>query len=56
MRPVVRLLSCKPNAKVIQGFFPAAADGLELHGIAFCHLDIDVYEATKNSLEYRRAA
>ena len=49
---VVKLLSCKPNAKVIQGFFPEAAAGLELQRIAFCHLDIDVYEATRDSLEY----
>jgi hypothetical protein len=49
---VVKLLSSKPNVKVIQGFFPAAAENLNLHDIAFCHLDVDVYEATKNSLEY----
>ncbi len=49
---VVKLLSGKPNARVIQGFFPAAAEDLKLHDIAFCHLDVDVYEATKNSLEY----
>jgi O-methyltransferase len=49
---VVKLLSSKPNAKVIQGFFPAAAENLNLRDIVFCHLDVDVYEATKNSLEY----
>jgi O-methyltransferase len=49
---VVRLLSSKPNARVIQGFFPAAAESLNLRDIAFCHLDVDVYEATKDSLEY----
>jgi predicted O-methyltransferase YrrM len=49
---VVALLSSKPNAKVIQGFFPSAAEGLDLHDIAFCHLDVDVYDATKQSLEY----
>jgi O-methyltransferase len=49
---VVKLLSCKSNIKVIQGFFPSAAENINLHNIAFCHLDVDVYEATKNSLEY----
>jgi len=49
---VVRLLSSKPDARVIQGFFPAAAESLNLRDIAFCHLDVDVYEATKKSLEY----
>jgi len=49
---VVKLLSCKPNVKVIQGFFPSAAENLNLHDIAFCYLDVDVYEATRNSLEY----
>jgi O-methyltransferase len=49
---VVGLLSAKPQAKVIQGFFPAMAEGMNLHNIAFCHLDVDIYEATRNSLEY----
>ncbi len=49
---VVHLLSCKPNAKVIQGFFPAAAESLALSNIAFCHLEVDVYAATKLSLDY----
>jgi hypothetical protein len=49
---VVSLLSAKPNAKAIQGFFPAAAEGLSLRDIAFCHLDVDTYNATKASLEY----
>jgi O-methyltransferase len=49
---VVGLLSSKPNAKVIQGFFPAAAEGLGLRDIAFCHLDVDIYDATRRSLEY----
>jgi hypothetical protein len=49
---VVKLLSSQPNAKVIQGFFPAAAESLALRNIAFCHLDVDIYDATKRSLEY----
>lgn len=49
---VTRLLSSKPFAKVVQGFFPAAAEGMKLRDIAFCHLDVDVYGATRDSLEY----
>jgi len=49
---VVELLSSQPNAKVVQGFFPAAAENLHLEEIAFCHLDVDIYEATRESLEY----
>ncbi len=49
---VVDLLTARPNARVIQGFFPAAAGGLDLRDIAFCHLDVDTYNATRQSLEY----
>ena len=51
-KAVVRLLSSKPNAKVVQGFFPAVAEHLDLRDISFCHLDVDIYDATKHSLEY----
>ncbi|MDR3763972.1 MAG: TylF/MycF/NovP-related O-methyltransferase [Acidobacteriota bacterium] len=46
------LLAGKPNAQVMQGFFPAAAAGLELDQIAFCHLDVDIYAATRDSLNF----
>ncbi len=49
---VVELLSSRPNAKVVQGFFPAAAADMNLQNIAFCHLDVDIYEATKKCLDY----
>lgn len=49
---VVRLLSAHPNAKAVKGFFPADAQNLNLQNIAFCHLDVDVYEATRASLEF----
>jgi O-methyltransferase len=51
-REVVRLLSSHPNATVKKGFFPAAAEGLDLQPIAFCHLDVDVYEATCECLNF----
>lgn len=49
---VVELLSPMPNAKVVQGFFPDAVGDLKLDQIAFCHLDVDIYDATRKCLEY----
>jgi O-methyltransferase len=44
----------KAPTKVVKGYFPQAAEGLKLEPVAFCHLDVDVYEATARSLEYLR--
>jgi len=49
---VVKRLSAKPYAQVVQGFFPQAAEPFDLHNIAFCHLDVDLYEATLKCLNY----
>jgi predicted O-methyltransferase YrrM len=49
---VTKFLSAKPNARVVQGFFPQAAVPFDLHNIAFCHLDVDSYEATLECLRY----
>ena len=49
---VVHLLAAKPYAQAVQGFFPQAAEPFDLREIAFCHLDIDLYEPTLNSLNY----
>lgn len=51
-KSVVELLSAKPNARVVQGYFPGAASDLDLKDIAFCHLDVDIYDATRKCLEY----
>ena len=40
------------KVKVVKGFFPDSAAGLDLRPVAFCHLDVDVYEATRDSLNY----
>jgi hypothetical protein len=40
------------KAEIVKGFFPASALNVDLGEVAFCHLDIDVYEATRNSLYY----
>jgi O-methyltransferase len=49
---VRELLSSKPYAKVIQGYFPDVAEALGLKNIAFCHLDVNTYDATQKCLEF----
>lgn len=51
-REVLKLLAKHPNAQVIKGFFPSAVQNLDLSQIAFCHLDVDVYLATRESLAF----
>lgn len=51
---VSNLLSPFPFAQVHRGFFPAVAEALELGPIALCHLDVDVYLATCESLAWLR--
>jgi hypothetical protein len=51
---VVRLLAAHPNATVVKGYFPSSAEGIDLRNIAFCHLDVDVYDATRESLAFLR--
>jgi O-methyltransferase len=50
----VRLLFRPFNRQVtiVKGFFPNSAAGVDLGRIAFCHLDVDVYEASKESLNF----
>ena len=40
------------NVAIVKGFFPDSAAGLDLGSVAFCHLDVDVYEATRDSLSF----
>jgi O-methyltransferase len=49
---VAALLSDKPFAHVVCGFFPPAIEPLDLQGVVFCHLDVNMYDATKKSLQY----
>lgn len=49
---VQRLLTPKANATAVRGFFPDAAEGHDLDQIAFCHLDVDVYDSTLRSLDF----
>ena len=41
-----------PNIKLIKGEFPYSANELKNKKFAFAHLDVDVYRATKESLEF----
>lgn len=36
--------------EVVQGFFPASCAGRQLPPVSFVHLDVDVYEATRDAL------
>ncbi|MGO8675608.1 MAG: TylF/MycF/NovP-related O-methyltransferase [Limisphaerales bacterium] len=42
----------KRNYEVLDGFFPASAAGKTLAPVSFVHLDVDVYKATIESLNY----
>jgi hypothetical protein len=46
----VRQLFANRKAEVVRGFFPASVQGKSLPKISFVHLDVDVYEATRDSL------
>jgi hypothetical protein len=51
---VVRALFKPYNRKatIVKGFFPESAANLDLSSVSFCHLDVDVYEATRDSLRF----
>jgi len=40
------------DAIVLAGFFPASAAGVEIGQISFAHVDVDVYRATKETLDF----
>jgi hypothetical protein len=40
------------GAEIISGYFHESAAGLDLKDVAFCHLDVDAYEATLGSLDF----
>ena len=49
---VRRIFPPERDVRLISGFFPDSARGLDLDRIAFCHLDIDVGEGTLAALNY----
>ena len=42
------------DATVLAGFFPASAEGVDIGALSFAHVDVDVYNATKDTLEFIR--
>jgi predicted O-methyltransferase YrrM len=40
------------KVEAVQGFFPDSVRDRNLQGISFVHLDVDVYQGTRNSLDY----
>jgi O-methyltransferase len=40
------------EATIVKGYFPESAEGLNLGPVAFCHLDVDLYEATRDGLGF----
>ena len=55
-RATVEALFQGRDYRILDGFFPEScrASGVELPLLSFVHLDVDVYEATRDSLEYLR--
>jgi hypothetical protein len=51
-RVATLFISKKRNCEVIDGFFPASCAGKTLAPVSFVHLDVDVYKATLESLNY----
>jgi O-methyltransferase len=38
----------------VKGYFPASASDLNIEGISFAHLDVDLYQSTADTLEFLR--
>ncbi len=51
-RVAALFISRKRNYEVIDGFFPASCAGKTIAPVSFVHLDVDVYKATLESLNY----
>jgi O-methyltransferase len=42
------------DVRWVQGYFPESATDVEIAGISFAHIDLDIYESTVNTLKYLR--
>lgn len=49
---VSRYLARFPNVHFHKGFFPETTRGLESRRFSFVHLDVDLYQSTKDALEW----
>lgn len=51
-REVEKYLSSYPNIQLYPGLFPETARPIENHTFSFVHLDVDLYQSTKDGLEF----
>lgn len=49
---IVNYFSKYPNVKIIKEWIPKSFEGLENSKIAYCHLDVDLYQPYKDCLEF----
>lgn len=49
---VEKLMKNKKNVFIVEGIFPESADIIKDKKFAFAHIDTDIYQSTKDSLEY----
>ena len=52
LKDVRSYLSQYKNATLYPGIFPETGDAVQDRTFSFVHLDVDIYESTKNSLEF----
>jgi O-methyltransferase len=52
LEPVKRLLNKYPNVFFYKGMFPSTAGPINDTPFSFVHLDVDLYDSTKNCLEF----
>ena len=49
---VTKLLSSRPNAIPVAGFFPATATPFAQHQFAFVHIDVDIYQSVLDCCDF----
>lgn len=49
---VTAYLSAYPNLSLHKGIFPKSAGAIQAKRFSFVHLDVDLYEATRDSIEF----
>lgn len=49
---LVRAFSVYPNVRLVQGLFPASAEGVLDQPIAFAHVDCDIYSSVRDCCRY----
>ncbi len=52
VEPVARLFKDDKKTRIVKGIFPYSAKVLDKKKIAFAHIDVDIYQSTKDALEF----